>query len=70
MSKRIESKETDPLLMQIEAVLALSGVGPTTFGKMAAGDPTLVYRMRDGRRLLKPALREKVQRTIRELTNA
>lgn len=70
MSNKFESNRTDPLLQQIEAVLALTGVGPTTFGKKAAGDPTLVYRMRAGRKLLKPSLRERVQRTIEELRNA
>lgn len=39
------------LLEQIEAYLACSSVTPSTFGRLAAGDPRLVGDLRSGRRL-------------------
>jgi hypothetical protein len=37
------------LLEQIEEYLARSGVSPSTFGRMAAGDPRLISDLRAGR---------------------
>jgi hypothetical protein len=39
------------LLEQIEAYLEQSGVPPSTFGRMAVGDPRLVTDLRSGRRV-------------------
>lgn len=36
-------------LQEIETYLAESGMKPTTFGKLAMGDPRFVATMRDGR---------------------
>lgn len=38
------------LLEQIEAYLKQSGVSPSTFGRMAVGDPRLVADLKAGRR--------------------
>lgn len=38
------------LLEQIEAYLARSGVSPSTFGRIAAGDPRLIADLKAGRR--------------------
>jgi hypothetical protein len=37
------------LLEQIEEYLARSGVSPSTFGRIAAGDPRLISDLRAGR---------------------
>lgn len=39
------------LLEQIEAYLVRSSVSPSTFGRLAAGDPRLVGDLRAGRRM-------------------
>jgi hypothetical protein len=44
------SNSTDPLLAEIEAVLALYGVSATRFGYLACGDAAVVGRMRNGMR--------------------
>jgi len=51
------------LLEQIEAHLTLSGTSPSTFGRMAVGDPRFVQDLRSGRR---PRLRtlERVNRYL------
>ena len=38
------------LLEQIEAYLEQSGVSPSTFGRLAVGDPRLVADLKAGRR--------------------
>ena len=39
------------LLEQVESYLARTSVPPSTFGRMAVGDPRLVEDLRAGRRL-------------------
>lgn len=39
----------DPLLAEIEAFIARTGMGPSAFGKYACGNSELVKRLRDGR---------------------
>ncbi len=58
---------TDPLLHDIEIALDLFEVGISDFGAAAADDPARVGRMRKGRRIKKPALREKIQQTLARL---
>lgn len=38
------------ILEQIEAYLAANRVSPSTFGRQAAGDPRLVFDLKQGRR--------------------
>jgi len=38
------------LLEQIEAYMVRSGVSPSTFGRLAVGDPRFVQDLRSGRR--------------------
>lgn len=38
------------ILEQIEAYLAATKVSPSTFGRRAAGDPRLVFDLKQGRR--------------------
>ncbi len=59
--------EFDPLLEEIEMALSLYGIGSSTFGVAAINDPTLVGRMRKGRRVKKTALRDKIQQTLARL---
>ncbi len=54
----------DPLLPRIEYVLDLYGVSATAFSYAASGDPALVRKIRDGRFLKKPALRERVETVL------
>jgi hypothetical protein len=44
-------KNTLPLLNDIEAFLAETGMGPSYFGKQAVGNSELVQRLRDGKRV-------------------
>lgn len=39
------------LLQLIEAAIVAKGLSPTRFGREAAGDPMLVFNMRNGREL-------------------
>ena len=41
----------DSLLSEIETFLAATGVGETYFGKLAANNPWLVKRLREGSRV-------------------
>ena len=41
-----------PLLPEIEAFLAETGMGASYFGKLATGNSELVKRLRDGRSIL------------------
>lgn len=50
---------TDPLLSDIEAFLAGTGMAASRFGMMALGDPRFVRDLRDGREV-KRATRAKV----------
>lgn len=56
--------QTDPLLDRIEMVLDLHGVSQTAFGYEACRDPTIVPRLRGGRFIKKPALREKIESVL------
>ncbi len=58
---------TDPLLHDIEIALDLYGVGISDFGAAAINDPSLVGKMRKGRWVKKPALRERIQQTVTRL---
>jgi hypothetical protein len=40
-----------PLLKRIERYMLLTGMRPTTFGRVAAHDPVLVFELRRGREL-------------------
>lgn len=42
---------TEALLCEIETFLDKTGMAPSAFGYAAAGDPTLVFDLRDGREL-------------------
>lgn len=53
------------LLEQIEAYLMRSGVSPSTFGRLAAGDPRLVADLRTGRRL-RPGTDERLRNYLHE----
>lgn len=39
------------LLQLVEAAIVAKGLSPTGFGRNAAGDPSLVFQMREGREL-------------------
>lgn len=54
-----------PLLTEIRAFLALSGMGETYFGKAAVGNSELVKRLEKGRRVW-PDTEEKVRAFIAE----
>lgn len=60
----------DPLLARIENALSVSGTSPTAFGYQVAGDPALVHRMREGRQIKKPALREKIAGAVTDMLRA
>jgi len=53
------------LLEQIEVYLEKSGVSPSTFGRMAVGDPRFVQDLRSGRRPRLQTL-ERVRRFLSE----
>ncbi len=44
-------KNPNDLLADIEAFLAETGMGPSYFGKQAAGNSEVVARLREGRRV-------------------
>jgi hypothetical protein len=46
------STSAPPLLSDIEAFLAASGMGASYFGRRATGNSELVKRLRDGRPIL------------------
>lgn len=43
--------EKDPILGDIESFLTATGIAVSAFGKLALGDPLLVYQLRKGREL-------------------
>ncbi len=51
---------TDPILPEIETFMVAHSIKPTTFGKLAAGDPQFVFELRRGRELRR-SLRERVR---------
>jgi len=53
------------LLEQIEVYLEQNGVSPSTFGRMAVGDPRFVHDLRSGRRPRSQPL-ERVRRFLSE----
>ena len=53
------------LLEQIEAHLERTRVAPSTFGRLAAGDPRLVADLRAGRQL-REATRSRIMHYLRE----
>lgn len=56
----------DDLLLSIERYLATAGISPTAFGRKIAGDPNLVFDLRNGR---SPQLRL-VQKILAEIEGA
>ena len=48
------------LIRDIEGFLRRTGIAPTTFGRLVAADPRLVFDMRLGREP-RPALRSRVE---------
>ncbi|BAQ16081.1 hypothetical protein [Methyloceanibacter caenitepidi] len=57
----------DPLLSDIEDALVAYGLSATRFGYLVAGDPTLVPKMRGGRRV-RAALRQKIEAALARLS--
>jgi predicted transcriptional regulator len=51
----------DPLLPRIKKFIDRKGMKPTTFGKAALGDPTLVFEMEKGRELRKATAARVIQ---------
>jgi hypothetical protein len=51
----------DPLLARIELAIDLYAISQTAFGYHACNDPALVAKMRAGRIIKKPALRQKIE---------
>lgn len=56
---------TDELLPRIEKALAKSKLSATAFGYMYAGDPTIIGKLRKGRRLYK--LRDALEAACSEI---
>lgn len=54
---------TPPLLAEIDAFLAETGMGPSYFGRAAVGNSELVARLKDGRRVW-PETEEKARAFI------
>lgn len=55
----------DPVLADVEAFLASSGMTPTAFGHKALNDPTLVHELRKGREC-KRATRARIKEYIEQ----
>lgn len=53
------------ILEQIEAYLAATKVSPSTFGRRAAGDPRLVFDLKQGRRPRK-GTQERISRYLQD----
>lgn len=51
------------LLEQVESYLARTKVPPSTFGRLAVGDPRLVGDLRSGRRL-RPSTQERLEQYL------
>lgn len=56
----------DPILSRVEDALKVHHFSVTRFGYLVAGDPTLVRRMRAGRKL-RAKLRQKVESALAKL---
>lgn len=61
----VQTKEPDPILSDIEAFLAGTGMAASRFGMLALGDPRFVRDLRDGREV-KRATRERLVGFMRE----
>jgi len=62
----IEKPATDPILPDVESALDLYDVSATAFGYFAAGDPTLLAKMRKGMHL-RDRRRGKVKRALKRI---
>lgn len=60
-----QTREPDPLLADVEAFLAGTGMSATRFGLDAMGDPGFVHKLRGGREV-KIATRKRVVGFMRE----
>lgn len=53
------------ILRRIERYLTATGMKPSVFGRLAAGDPRLVFDLRKGREA-GPALRHRLERFMEQ----
>lgn len=61
------TKQPDPLLADVEVAIDLYGVSATRFGRNVAGDPSLLSKLREGRHIHKPDLRQRITDAIKRL---